>query len=143
MNLALVGHRYAFYPSCLVLIPRSGQDGGEVWGVFAGFERLLLPSRGVGVISCHDGDVLKVEALAGSYTTPGSFRNIRGPSAAVTLLAGAFEVVVSRFVRWAGIHCPSRSLWARAVATRRSSGMSGSSSQVSGMSPVQTVPGAT
>ena len=60
VNLAIVGHRYAFYPGGLVLMTPPGEDGSEVWGVCAGLQPLILSQHGIGVTSCHHGDVLKV-----------------------------------------------------------------------------------
>ena len=49
-------------------------------------------------------------ALAGSYTTPDAFRDIRVTSAAMTLPLAGLAVVVSRCLCWARGHCPRRSL---------------------------------
>ena len=87
--------------------------------------------------SCRSG------ALVASYRAPGSLRDMRVTSAVVT--SGARVLVApGGSPAWRGSsHCPSRSLWLIAAAILSSSGISGSSSHVSGTSPVQTVPGGT
>ena len=43
LNLSFMGYRYAFNPGGMLLVTRSGEDGGEVCGVCVGLERLFVP----------------------------------------------------------------------------------------------------
>ena len=142
-DLVFVGYGYALNPGGTLLLPCSGEDGAQVRGDHAGLERLFLLQHGVGVPSRHDRYVLKVRRIRRVVHDSWFVQGNRVTSAAMALSACALAVFFSRCVRWAGSHCPRLSLWARAVAHCCSSGMLGSSSHASGMSPVQTFPDVT
>ena len=124
---------------CPVLVRMGVQLGWVVWVLRACPCHTMASGSHFAMMgtSCRSG------ALVASYRAPGSLRDMRVTSAVVTSGARVLVAPGGFPARRGGSHCPSRSLWLIAAAILSSSGISGSSSDVCGRSPVQTVPGGT